>query len=261
MKHALAALAAIGLAGCASTATSQPAEPAPPAPPAPVQPAPPPAPPAPPAPPPGPADQAPVLPLNNAASYICDDGHLVTTDRDQAAGILRVIRAGETYVLQEQVGYTPPRFVRNSTRVDLTEEKASITLGVTNRSPVVASCARVPAAPVAGTVWGTLTKLDRMGLPPGTRAKVLLVDGARMDAPAVELGSTTLTTTGNQVPLNFILSYDPARTAAPASPLLQARIETAKGELLYITDTANTIPNEGAAPSPIELTLVRASGK
>ena len=261
MKHALAALAAIGLAGCASTATSQPAEPAPPAPPAPVQPAPPPAPPAPPAPPPGPADQAPVLPLNNAASYICDDGHLVTTDRDQAAGILRVIRAGETYVLQEQVGYTPPRFVRNSTRVDLSEEKASITLGVTNRSPVVASCARVPAAPVAGTVWGTLTKLDRMALPEGTRARVTLVDAARADAPSIELGSTQITTGGNQVPLHFLIRYDPARVAPPASPRLQARIETATGELMYITDTANMIPTDGPAPSPIELLLVRTGGK
>ena len=227
MKHALAALAAFGLAGCATTATSQPAQ------------------------------QAPVLPLANAASYICNDGHLVTTDRDQPAGILRVVRGGETHVLQEQVGYTPPRFVQNSVRVDLGEETATITLGVTRKSPVVASCARVPAAPVAGTVWGTLTKLDRMALREGTRAKVLLVDAARADAPAIELGSTLITTAGNQVPLQFLIRYDPARVAPPASPRLQARIETAAGELMYITDTANMIPTDGPAPSPIELMLVR----
>ena len=202
--------------------------------------------------------QQPVLPLRAHQHFICGDGQMVTLEHDQPAGILRGVRGGETFTLQEQVGYTPPRFVTGSDSVVLDGDIAKLRRG---RAIAEQTCRRVPAEPVAGTVWGTLTKLDRMGLPPGTRAKVLLVDGARMDAPAVELGSTTLTTTGNQVPLNFILSYDPARTAAPASPLLQARIETAKGELLYITDTANTIPNEGAAPSPIELTLVRASGK
>ena len=82
-----------------------------------------------------------------------------------------------------------------------------------------------------------------------------------MDAPAIELGSTLIETAGNQVPLNFLLTYDPARTVHPARPLLQARIETAKGELMYITDTANPIPNDEAAPSPIELKLVRTGGQ
>lgn len=202
--------------------------------------------------------QQPVLPLRGAQGFICGDGQLVSVEHDQPAGILRAVRGGEVFTLQEQVGYTPARFVTGSDSVVIDGDVAKLRRG---RNVAEQTCRRVPEAPQAGAVWGTLVKLDRMALPAGTRAKVLLVDGARMDAPAVELGSTLLTTTGNQVPLHFLVSYDSARTAAPARPLLQARIETAKGELMYITDTANTIPNEGAAPSPIELKLVRTGGQ
>ncbi len=208
------------------------------------------------APPPPPADMA-LLPMRNAMDFICGDGQLVVLERDEPAGILRGIRGGETFTLQEQVGYTPKRFVSGSDAVDLDGDTATLRRGKQARQ----TCQRKPAEPVAGVVWGTLTKLDRMALPPGTRAKVLLVDGARMDAPAIELGSTQITTTGNQVPLSFLIRFDPARTRAPASPLLQARIEDSKGKLLYITDTQNQVPNETAPPSPIELKLVRTGGQ
>jgi putative lipoprotein len=208
-----------------------------------------------------PADQAPVLPLPDAMPFICTDGQFVTISRDSTAGVLRVIRGGEALVLQEQIGRKPPRFVLDSSGVDLDGDKATIIRGFGDRARPIATCTRVPAAPVAGIVWGTLTKLDRMALPQGTRAKVLLVDAARADAPAVELGSTSISTLGNQVPLHFLISYDPARTAAPARPTLQARIEDSTGKLLYITDTANPIPTSGPAPSPIELKLVRTGAQ
>lgn len=217
----------------------------------PVQPVPAPA-------PSGPAEQTPVLPLRAAQDFICEDGYLVTLDHDKPAGILRGVRAGEVFTLQEQVGYTPPRFVTGSDSVELGADIAKLRRG---RKVAEQSCRRLPAQPVAGTVWGTLTTFDRMALPPGTRAKVLLVDGARMDAPAVELGSTRIKTTGNQVPLWFVVTYDPDRATQPARPLLQARIETEKGQLIYITDTANGIPTDGPAPSPIELRLVRTGGQ
>ena len=198
--------------------------------------------------------QQPVLPLRAAQEFVCEDGQLVTLEHDKPAGIMRGVRAGELFTLQEQVGFTPSRFVNGSDSLVIDGDVAKLRRG---RAIARQTCNRIPAERVAGTVWGTLTKLDRMGLPAGTRAKVLLVDGARMDAPAVELGSTLIKTTGNQVPLHFLVRYDPARTASPAHPLLQARIENAKGELMYITDTAKPIPNDGPAPSPIELKLVR----
>lgn len=251
MKPAAFAILLLATGACAQTppaASTPPAAPAPATPPQEVTP---------PAPPAEIEGQQPVLPLRAAQEFICGDGQLVTLEHDQPAGILRGVRGGEVFTLQEQVGRKPLRFVTGSDTVDIDGDTAVLRRGKAARQ----TCQRVPAAPVAGTVWGTLVKLDRMALPAGTRAKVLLVDGARMDAPAVELGSTLLETTGNQVPLHFLLSYDPVRTAHPAHPLLQARIETAKGELLYITDTANTIPTDGPAPSPIELKLVRTGAQ
>lgn len=194
-----------------------------------------------------------ILPLVQPINYVCPDGHLITLDHDRTAGILRGVRGGEVFTLQEQVGRTPPRFVTGSDSVDLDREVANLRRGQSERQ----ACNRVPAEPVEGKVWGTITKPDRMALPTGTRAKVLLVDTARADAPAVELGSMALVTTGNQVPLHFLISYDPARTAGPARPVLQARITSAEGQLLYITDSVNPIPNGAPPPSPIELRLVR----
>lgn len=206
-----------------------------------------------------PAAQQPLLPMAQARNYVCTDGNLVVLSHDAASGILRGIRGGEEFTLQEQVGRSKARrFVNDSDTVILAGNVALLRRGKDVRQ----RCTGLPAAPVAGTVWGTITKLDRMALVPGTRAKVLLVDAARADAPAIELGSFQITTSGNQVPLWFVIDYDAERTRHPASPRLQARIETPKGQLMYITDTANMIPNDGtAAPSPIDLQLVRTGSQ
>jgi putative lipoprotein len=195
--------------------------------------------------------------MRNAMEFVCGDGQLVVLERDDPAGLIRGIRAGETFTLFRQLGYNPPRYVNGSDSVDLGEDVAQLRRGKTARQ----SCQRVPAEPTPGVVWGTITKLDRMALPAGARAKVLVVDGARMDAPAVELGSMELITTGNQVPLHYLVKFDAARTAGPAKPMLQARIETAKGQLMYVTDTVNALPNETAPASPIELRLVRTGNQ
>jgi putative lipoprotein len=203
-----------------------------------------------------PADPS-LLPMRNAMEFICGDGQLVVLERDEPAGLIRGIRGGETFTLFEQVGYKPPRFVSGSDSVDLDGDVAKLRRGKTARQ----TCQRIPSEPTAGVVWGTLSKLDRMALPAGTKAKVLVVDGARMDAPAIELGSAIITTTGNQVPLNFLVRFDAARAAPPAKPMLQARIETAGGKLMYITDSANMLPTESAPPAPIELKLVRTDSQ
>lgn len=205
---------------------------------------------------PPPADPS-LLPMKNAMEFVCGDGQIVVLERDDPAGLIRGIRGGETFTLFRQLGYSPPRYVNGSDSVDLGETEARLRRGRAARQ----TCQRIPSEPTPGVVWGTLVKLDRMALPPGTRAKVLVVDGARMDAPAVELGSTALTTTGNQVPLNFLVRFDATRTAQPARPMLQARIEDPKGRLLYITDTVNALPNETAPASPIELKLVTSGAK
>ena len=196
-------------------------------------------------------------PMKAPLSFVCSDGQIVLLERDDTAGLVRGIRGGETFTLFRQLGYTPPRYVSGSDTIELGETEAWLRRGRSARQ----TCQRIPSEPTPGVVWGTLSKLDGMALPAGSRAKVLLLDGARMDAPAVEIGNTTITTTGNQVPLNFLLRFNAARTAHPARPMLQARIEYPKGRLLYVTDTVNALPTETAPESPIELKLVPSGAR
>jgi len=194
-----------------------------------------------------------VLPMQAPVTMICANGVMATIDHDKPAGIMRAVFGGEILALQEQVGVNPPRFVTGTDTMVLDGDVARLFRGKDERL----TCQKVPAQPVAGTLWGTLTKLDRMALTPGTRAKVMLVDAARADAPSVEIASTILTTTGNQVPLHFILAYDPAKIGPAARPMLQARFETLDGALLYITDTANPVLQTAEPQPPVELKLVR----
>lgn len=216
-----------------------------------------------------PAD--PVLPLAAPMRFACTDGRAITIDIDQAAGVARVLRDGEVQVLMEQVGRVPRRFVTGSVSLDLDEKAgtAAIRMGLGNRSDTRSTCRRLPDEPTPGVIWGTLTKLDRMALVPGTRARVFLVDAARADAPAIEIASTTIVTRGNQVPLNFRIDFPPDRvTPRPMTYRLQARLEFpggggagARGGLTHITDTATFVLEEGAAQPPVELKLVPVGGR
>jgi len=207
------------------------------------------------APAPTPAAAAlPVLPLRAPVTMICANGATATIDHDKPAGIMRAVFGGELLTLQEQVGVNPPRFVQGTDTMVLDGDVARLLRGREERL----TCQKVPGAPVSGTMWGTLATPDSMALPPGTRARVMLVDAARADAPSVEIASIILTTTGSQMPLAFILSYDPAKIGPLARPMLHARFETLDGALIYTTDTANPVLENGQPQPPVTLKLVRA---
>ncbi len=190
----------------------------------------------------------PVLP-----AYICGDGQRVELDHDVTAGVMRATRGGETIILQEQVGVTPARFVTGTDTVEIEGGTLLLKRGAVARQ----SCARVPAQPMQGVITGTLNKMDRMALVPGTRAKVLLVDAARADAPSVELASTSIETVGNQVPLHFLIRYAPEKMVPRGMTYrLQARIESPDGRLMFITDTARFVLESEAPQVPVELWLV-----
>ncbi len=208
----------------------------------------------------GPAQQAPVLPLRAPKTFICSDGQTGTIDHDEAAGILRVVRDGEVLALQELVGTTPKRFVTGADTVDLDGNTAIIRRGFGRKAQAVATCKQLPDAPVRGTIWGTVNKLDRMALPSGSKVKVLLVDAARADAPGVELASISIVTRGNQVPLNYLLTYPENLEPKPMTYRLQARIEAPDGKLMFITDTATFVLESEKPQPPVELMVVRAGG-
>lgn len=196
----------------------------------------------------------PVLP-----AYICPDGQRIELDHDVPAGVMRVARGGEAWVLQEQVrkGNAAPSFVTDEDTLTLYQGEMRVEMkrGSTARM----TCQQVPAEPSAGVLWGTLSKMDRMALVPGSRAKVLLVDAARADAPHIEIASTSIVTSGNQVPLHWLIRYDTGKVAPrPLTYRLMARIETPAGQLTHITDTAFLVLESDETVPPVELDVVRA---
>lgn len=168
---------------------------------------------------------------------------------------MNVTRGGETYVLQQQVSTSGRlRFVDNLDTLEIYDGEIQLRRGPITRQV----CPLLPAAPERGIIHGTLTKLDRMALPPGSVAKVLLVDASRADAPAVEIASTTISTTDNQPPLHFLLRYDAGQLVPRGQTYrLQARLSLPDGKLGWITDTATFVLENDAPPLAVELMLTR----
>ncbi len=109
-------------------------------------------------------------------------------------------------------------------------------------------------------VSGRVTYRERMALPAGSVVKVQLLDVSRADAPAIMLASQRIVTRGEQVPIAFTLSVPRNRLPGPSRNSVSARIETASGQLLWITDTINSAEPDGTG-NRIEmgdLVLVRA---
>jgi uncharacterized lipoprotein YbaY len=183
-----------------------------------------------------------------ASVFICTDGSEVKAAEQPSAGVLRVTRLGQSYVLFAAAGVNPPRYVAREGTVILEGDNA----WVTAPGHAAVKCEHVPGSPVAGTVWGRIGKADRAAIVEGTRATVSLVDGrGGASLAAVDLRAST-----NQMPLSFLLRYDPNRieTAAAGRYSLMVRVSDPKGRLLY-TGASAPLFAEGPAEPPVEVKL------
>lgn len=192
----------------------------------------------------------PVLP-----AYVCPNGRLIEVQEDPTTGIMQLQDGSAELTAFRAVAGGSKQFVSG----EVTVEYDAATLRFTGGRQGGLTCLRRPAAPAEGRLWGTLDKRDRMALPPGTRARVMLLDVSRADAASEELARTDIVTVGNQVPLHWLIAFDPARRQPRYTYALRAVIEDADGRLLYSTDTFNPVPAEGPIEAPIALTLVPVS--
>ncbi|WP_448582612.1 YbaY family lipoprotein [Thermaurantiacus sp.] len=186
-------------------------------------------------------------------AYICPNGRLVEVRENPAAGTLEVENGALETTAFKAAG-TAGTYVAGELTLTVTPEQLTIRGG----SSATMMCPRRPQAPTPGILWGSIDKRDRLALPPGSRARVLLADVSRMDAAAEEIASSTITTAGNQVPLHFLLRFDPARITPGRIYAVSARLEFPDGSLGYITDTRNRVLAEGPAAPALELQLVPA---
>lgn len=90
---------------------------------------------------------------------------------------------------------------------------------------------------LTGTLTGTVAYLQRIALVPGSVIEVHLEDVSRADVAATVLASQTITTAGENVPIPFELTYDPADIEPNRRYALRVRI-TVDGELRWINTQA-----------------------
>jgi len=126
------------------------------------------------------------------------------------------------------------------------------------------SAAAQPAA-ATGTIRGTAGYRERIALPPGAVLEVRLEDISRADAPALLVASATLVT-DRQVPIPFVLAYDPARIDRNHRYAVRATLSI-DGAVRWRTDTIHPaltqnageevtlmlVPSQPAAPAPAPL--------
>ena len=98
---------------------------------------------------------------------------------------------------------------------------------------------------------GQVHYLQRMALPPDAELEVKLLDVSLADAPSVQLASQQIKPAG-QIPIAFVLEYNPAQLVPGHTYAIQARI-THQDKLLYITTSRQAVLGEGMATSKLRI--------
>ena len=107
-------------------------------------------------------------------------------------------------------------------------------------------------AALTGIITGTVAYLQRIALPPGSVINIELQDISIADAPAKILASQTITTAGENVPIPFELTYDPAKIDPRFRYSVRATIHI-DGNLRWTSTQANSVLTNDAPLSNIEV--------
>lgn len=114
--------------------------------------------------------------------------------------------------------------------------------------------ATMSSTQLSGILTGTVTYLQRIALPSGSVVEVQLQDVSRADAQAQIIASQTITTAGENVPIPFRLSYDPAQIDPRFTYALSARI-TINGELRWINTESYAVLTHDAPLTGVEVVV------
>ena len=109
-------------------------------------------------------------------------------------------------------------------------------------------------APLTGVLTGTLTYRQRVALDPQAVISVQLQDVSRADAAATIVASQTITAGGQQVPIPFELSYDPATIEPQGVYIVAVRI-TLNDKLIWITATSHRVLTRESPVTGIEVVV------
>ncbi len=105
------------------------------------------------------------------------------------------------------------------------------------------------------TVTGTITYLQRIALPPGTmKVLVQLADISKQDVASVVLGQQIITLE-QQVPIPFVVTYNPKDIISTHRYAIQARITAQDGLLWFTTTSVYQVITNGYPHSNVEIIL------
>jgi putative lipoprotein len=102
------------------------------------------------------------------------------------------------------------------------------------------------------TVSGTVAYRERMALPPDAAIDVRLEDTSLQDTPAKLVGESVFAAAGQQVPISFQVSFNPADINPAHTYQLRANI-TINGALAFTSTTSYPVITHGA---PIQASLM-----
>lgn len=122
---------------------------------------------------------------------------------------------------------------------------------------LLASCAGNPnLPPPANWVSGHVTYRERVALPSDAELHVALIDVSRPDSAAAPVADTLIRPDGRQVPLPFVVRFDPKRIDRRHDYAIRATI-TAAGRLAFTTpDVVKVVTRDH--PNMVDLVLTRA---
>ncbi len=110
-----------------------------------------------------------------------------------------------------------------------------------------------PAVGSEAQITGTATYRERIALPPNAVFEAVLQDVSRADAPAVQIGRTTIESPGNP-PFEFEIGYDPAAIAPGNTYAVRASVRV-DGALRFTSDTTNPVLTQDAGDH-VEIIMV-----
>ena len=121
--------------------------------------------------------------------------------------------------------------------------------------PAADSAAATPSTDAAAQdtaarrVAGTVSYLQRIALAPGSVVRVTVLDVSRQDVAADTLADSTITTTGQQVPIRFVLTVPAARVTSTGRYVVAATIHDQDGRQRFRTTDNYPVLGAGAPDS------------
>ena len=105
-------------------------------------------------------------------------------------------------------------------------------------------------------VSGNIVSKESVTLPDGATIQVQIQDVSLADAPAKVVGEQTIDGSGEQLPIAYEVTYDPAGIEDRNAYSMSVRIEDAEGNLIYISDTNTPVITRDNPTKDVDINVV-----